>query len=231
MSFGTVFDLEADSLTPTKIHCVVTEEKELLDTNSISGEFSKPVIWVGHNICRFDIPVIERLTQTTVPEESTLCDTLAICWYLWGKPKEVGLKSWGEYFGIPKPEITDWEGLSLDEYLHRCREDVKINKLLWEKQYKELRLIYKNDDDILSLCRYLSFKMKCARLQEESKWLLDRVLCEETIKKFEKLKQEKIDELFLVMPKVPITSVRRKPKRYLNGDGPARYIQRISTCL
>jgi hypothetical protein len=33
---------------------------------------------------------------------------------------------------ISKPVIEDWKGQTLEEYQHRCKEDVKINSKLWD---------------------------------------------------------------------------------------------------
>ena len=40
-------------------------------------------------------------------------------------------------FGVPKPKHEDWSKFS-PEMLHRCREDVKINVLVYEALLKEL---------------------------------------------------------------------------------------------
>jgi len=55
-----------------------------------------------------------------------------LSWYLNHKRKSHGLDSFFEDYGIAKPKIDDWENLTLEEYRHRCCEDVKINKALWE---------------------------------------------------------------------------------------------------
>lgn len=39
-----------------------------------------------------------------------------------------GLEAWGYRCGIKKPEVEDWENVSLDVALDRCIEDVKITK-------------------------------------------------------------------------------------------------------
>ena len=70
--------------------------------------------------------------------------------------------------GIPKPKITDWEGLTPEEYAHRCEEDVKINTWLWNKQKKHLLELYGSKPEADKLINYLMFKMDCAREQERT---------------------------------------------------------------
>ena len=144
--FGKCLDSEGNSLTPDYLHCIVTDDKEFHGESIYEDareEFLKEnQIWVCHNIVRFDVPVLERLCDFTFPKSTLFVDTLAISWYLFPERKKHGLAEWGEIFGVPKPKIDVWEGLSLQEYLHRCKEDVKIKRLLWEKQYKYIKEIY-----------------------------------------------------------------------------------------
>jgi hypothetical protein len=38
--------------------------------------------------------------------------------------------------------VQDWKGLTYEDYQHRCQEDVKINKLLWDKLKRKLNALY-----------------------------------------------------------------------------------------
>lgn len=214
------FDLEGDSLNPTKIHCLDIDGETLTNPQDIASEFSKEdQIWVGHNVIRWDVPVIERLCSVKIPKSSLVIDTLALSWYLFPEQGTHNLDAWGEVLGIEKPSISDWENLSLEEYIHRCKEDVRITRKLWEKQYKYLRHLYSSDEEILRLCRYLSFKMYCARLKEESGWKLDVSRCKKSIQELEKIKEEKKNELAASMPRVPIVAERRPPKNMFRANG------------
>ena len=48
-----------------------------------------------------------------------------------------GLMAWGYRVGVKKPYISDWRNLSVDEYLHRCEEDVMINELVFLELCRE----------------------------------------------------------------------------------------------
>lgn len=217
-----VFDLEADGFTPTKIYClsfyVDSEVYTMTDYDDMRRFFTAYDVYIGHSITTFDIPVCERILGIKINKQCV--DTLPLSWYLFpDRQTGHGLEAYGEDFGIPKPKITDWFSLTLEEYIHRCEEDVKINKTLWDKQYKYLRKLYPDGKEFWRFIRYLQFKMECVREQEEERFLLDIPWCEESIKKLEALQEEKIDRLYCVMPPVPVTSVKNKPKVMYKKDG------------
>ncbi|QVJ12718.1 hypothetical protein [Pseudomonas phage PSA11] len=210
-----IFDIEADGLKPTKIHCLsVMKNGKLFSTtdyDKMRSFFRNAKIIGGHNIYRYDIPNIERLLDIKV--ECKLVDTLPLSWYLEPARKRHGLAEWGEEFGVPKPKVDDWENLAVEEYIHRCEEDVKINTKLWERQWKQLSKLYGEPDKVWKFIDYIMFKMDCAAEQERSRWKLDVVHCKTTLKKLEKLKEEKVEELRLAMPHVPVMASKEKPKK------------------
>ncbi len=216
-----VFDVEGDGLQPTKIWCLSKQEgKKLVSTTDYSKmrKFLTTVdVLVGHNITRWDIPHLERLLSITITAK--IVDTLALSWYL--EPKRVmhGLANWGEEFGVPKPPIDDWDNLTVEEYVHRCEEDVKINTLLWERFWKHLMLLYGSEEEAWRLIDYLSFKMDCAREQERHRWKLDVDRCENVLEKLSKDKEEKIAGLLLTMPKVAERASKSPPKKMYKKDG------------
>ena len=63
-------------------------------------------------------------------------------WYLNTDRMMHGLDSFFADYGIAKPKIEDWSGLTYDEYKYRCEEDVKINKVLWEDLKERLESLY-----------------------------------------------------------------------------------------
>lgn len=226
--FGTVFDTEGDSLTPTKFHilsaCVNPEDKDFEISSTPSYEkmieflTSEPIL-VGHNIARWDIPQLERVLEFEVPEDTLLVDTLFISWYLYPKMPRHGLEEWGDILGVKKPEIDDWENLTYEEYRHRCETDVRINTILWRQQYAYLRKLYGTDEKIKKFLRYLAFKARCARLQEESRWKLDIKKAEENLDKLREIEEEKYEELRQSLPKIPKTATVNPPARPYKADG------------
>lgn len=174
-------------------------------------------ILICHNLIRWDVPVYERLLGIKI--KAKLIDTLALSWYLYPLRNKHGLESHGEDLGIAKPVITDWSNQTQEEYEHRVSEDVKINVALWKKMFRYLLDIYGSDKEVWRLLDYLTFKMKCARLKEVSKWKLDLQYIEKSISELEVLQEQKKEALIKAMPQVPEISIKTKPKRFINKDG------------
>ena len=145
-----VFDTETDGLldTLTKIHVLgYTEDGENITTTHDYDEmrafFSQPdVLFVCHNVVRYDLPAVNHVLGLNL-KYPKFVDTLALSWYLEFQRNKHGLAEWGEEFGVPKPLIDDWVGLSPEQYENRVREDVRINWLLWKRLEVKLKVLYK----------------------------------------------------------------------------------------
>lgn len=174
----TVFDIETDGLLDelTKVHVLSysRDGKEVTHTHDYDEMrefFLTEETLVGHNIIRFDAPAIEKVLGIKI--KARMIDTLALSWYLHHTRLKHGLGEYGEEYGVPKPVVDDWDNLSKEEYAHRCNEDVKINVRLWRDLELKLNKLYPNSEDKDRLVDYLSFKLDCAREQEELQWKLD----------------------------------------------------------
>lgn len=243
----SMFDLEANGYSPTKIHCVSVkryrgnqvERFTLTNYADIRKFFEEEEVIVGHNIKVFDIPIIERIIFDGVQSERShrilvqegliepyklncrAIDTLPLSWTLYPEKNRHGLEDWGEYFGVPKPKIDDWENLTLEEYIHRCEEDVTINDKLFDKQLLYLQELYEGDNESMeNYINYLTYKMDCAREQQFIRWKLDENLCRETLAVFREKSQEKKQSLVEVMPDNVKMKVVKRPKKMhkQNGD-------------
>lgn len=208
----TVFDIETDGLleTVTKIHCLsykiilsngeVYREGSITNYNDIIKFLTEQETLVGHNIIRYDIPVLEKLLEIKI--KANLIDTLGLSWYLYPMRIRHGLEKWGEELGIPKPIIKDWENLDISDYIHRCESDVEINTRLFSKQREYLNRIYNYDlEEINNLINYLGFKLDCAREQEEIGCKLDKDLIEKSLRELNSMKVEKEQALIQAMPR------------------------------
>lgn len=223
-------DVEADNLLDdaTKIWCAsytelskkmeATESSTLTEMHEIKELFENPNnILVMHNGVSYDGPVVEKILGAKV--EAEIVDTLYLSWYLYPRISKHGLAWWGEELGIAKPEIDDWESLSLKDYIHRCQEDVKIQVALWKQIWKHLMLLYNDPNECWHAIRHLNFKAKQAALAEKSKWKLDVDKCEEMSVFFDKRFTEAKDALEERMPDVPEYSKRKRPKKPYKVDG------------
>lgn len=221
-------DIECDGLDATKIWCFSLAELDEkcnpirswteTDYEEMKSLISNPDnTFIMHNGCSYDKPTLVRLLG--VPFLGTIIDSLAVSWYLEQKRLRHGLASHGEELGVPKPEIDDWEGLSLQEYIHRCEEDVKIQRLLWKKQWRHLNLLYDTPEQAMKCVEYLTFKLECAALQEESKWKVHKGDCLELHGELLEDQASSKRDLFSIMPQVPVMGKKARPKKCYKKDG------------
>ncbi len=152
--YATVFDTEADGLLEeaTKLHVLSCELQDGKVINIAGDELErvskfldyhlqKEIPVVAHYGIFYDVPLLEKLLAKDL-SKLMVVDTVALSWYLNINREVHGLDSFFEDYGIAKPKIDDWENLTFEEYQHRCREDVRINKALWEDFKRRLYDMY-----------------------------------------------------------------------------------------
>lgn len=222
-----VVDVETDGLDSTKIHVMSVgyqdksgewKVKSTPDYQTMRDILSDPNNYiVGHNFKLFDAVQLEKVLDFEI--KAFVIDTLALSWYIFpeiGKGS-YGLAAFGERYGVPKPEIEDWENLSYEEYRHRCEEDVKINIKLWEEIVSRLMEIYGSKKEVIRIIKYLMFKMDCIVDQHKLKVNIDQEKLKENLAMLRPLEQEKIEELQKAMP--PGKVIKKKPKVMFKKDG------------
>jgi len=217
-----VFDIETDGFNPTKIHVLsyTNEEGQIqstFDYEEMRSFFLNADTIIGHNIVRYDTPVVEKILGIKV--DARIIDTLPLAWYINHHLQKHGLAQYGEMYGVPKPKIDDWQNLSPEEYQYRCEEDVKINVRLWRDLHMKLKKLYPDPDELIRFTDYMTFKMQCAQEQETLQWKLDVGKAEAHLSSWEKLKAEKTELLADAMPRKIVTAVRNKPKVMHKKDG------------
>lgn len=177
---------------------------------------------VGHNFWLYDVPVIEKLYNVKVT--ATIIDTLWLAWYIdfdrIKKGKRFGLASYGEDYGVPKPEIESWTDLSFEEYKNRVVEDAKINTNLWVDLLKKYRILYDNDDELIK--KQIRFLMSMARLcytQQNNPLKLDIENVKKEMEDLLSLQNGKVKILKTVMPKIVKKVKRNPPSKPYKKDG------------
>lgn len=219
-----IFDIETDDLNATKIHCLVKTQfragvrtvKQYTDYPGMKQALEEEDILVGHNIIRFDIPVVKRILGANI--KARLIDTLAISWYLFPWQKVHGLDEWGDFLGIKKPPIGDWRNLPVEEYVYRCTEDNKINEKLFNMQVANLKAIYR-EDGIDRIMNYLTWKMDCAREQEEVKWRVDVDKCKNGLEELLGEEKKRVEALRKAIPDNLLYRTVKRPKVPFKKDG------------
>ncbi len=190
-----VFDVETDDLKATKIHCIVAIDEHDNIYKFKPDEINKGVKFlseadtlIGHNIVGFDIPVIEKLTDTKL-SPNKIIDTLLLSRLL--KPNREGghsLETWGYRIGFHKSQQPDFLNYS-DEMMNYCIKDVQLNKMLFNTLREEAKgfskesiLLEHQVAEILQQQQLKGFKfdmekavMLLSKLQERMKEVEDEV--------------------------------------------------------
>lgn len=233
-------DIETDGFDATKVHVMsVTDLKEVTkptrsfstwDYDRMRDLMAEDVTWIFHNGHSFDKPMLEKLLG--VEMKGDLIDTLAVSWYLYPMLNRHGLAWWGEELGIAKPEIDDWVNLSLEEYVNRCEEDVRIQTKLWQQMWKHLILLYGDEVGAMRAVKHVSFKLEIAAIQQKARWKLNveaaQALLDELTLKYEAA----VVDLEAALPPVPVYVNKTRPKKCYkaNGDMSALGIKWYELC-
>ena len=220
-----IFDIETYGLNPDKIHCMVfVDTKSEVSKCTFTGdyEYMKEILLsgeplLGHNIIRYDIPVLEKILNIKI--KSRLYDTLPMSWVMNPTRSKHGLDSFYQDFGIPKLKIDDWENLSFQDYVDRCTNDVMITDALWNNLLPRFLKVYGCKKMLDKFFRYLEFKMDCAKEAERQGWKLDVDLAHSLLDEWTRLQEEKIKELVKVMPMRKLYKTQTRPKVYQKKDG------------
>lgn len=151
-----IYDAEFDSLTPTKLWCVVAKDTETEERyvfrfdqpgweRDLRGFAAGVSCWIGVNSLVFDGPNINYLMGGTEVINSYRQLDLLIVSRLVNYAREGGhsVKAWGQYFDMVKPEIAVYDDPKMiEDYVDRCEHDVEIQFRI----YKELQRFIDDPD-------------------------------------------------------------------------------------
>lgn len=189
--------------------------------NEIQELLSKPTILIMHNGICYDKNALKHFGYDL--SNVQFVDTLALSWYLDLNRDKHGLEDYGVEFGIPKPEIVDWESLTQEDYDNRVQEDVKIQIRTYKKLKSMFEELYGEMADYEfcthTVVRYLNFKMEQLEEQQNTKFKIDVPHAKEVLAELEQEIENKFEQLKAVMPKVPEYSKHIKPAKPFKKDG------------
>lgn len=158
-----VCDSEWDSLWPTKMWCFVakkvnTDEEYIWDCNQPIQNLAawiKDKQVIGHNFISYDMLHLGRVYGIHL-ELGNVIDTIVLSRLLNSTRTAHSIEYFGKLFGIEKPKHEDWSAYT-PEMLHRCSEDVTINKrlfffLLHEGKVKKLPKELSRREHLVAYC-------------------------------------------------------------------------------
>ena len=145
-----VFDIEADGLDPTKIHCIVAQDVDTMDVFTFDNTqlqegydmLSSATKLIGHNLIGYDIPAIKKITGLDLFDKK-IVDTLVLS-RLFNPTREGnhGLEGWGYRLGFKKGDFGQQEDawdVYTPEMLEYCKNDVMLNTKVYEALKRESR--------------------------------------------------------------------------------------------
>lgn len=141
-------DIETDGLDASTIWVMCWENIRNGNTGTCRGveevrlffDEHPDCIFVGHNIVKFDAPVVNRLADAGI-KVNRVVDTLILTTLY--KPTIQGghsLAAWGERVGYEKLEYDDWSRLT-KEMVTYCQRDVKVTVELFKRITRVLNKI------------------------------------------------------------------------------------------
>ena len=180
-----IFDLETNGLLDdvTKIHCMVVKDTDSGVVNTFTDNIEEGLAWleaqhhkgstiVGHNVIKYDIPVIQKLFPWFTVDPTKVLDTLVLCRLIKTDVKDGDVKlmkaeklpkklygshslaAWGYRLGNYKGDYDGgWETFS-QEMLDYCVQDVEVTNHL-------LQHLQKDD-----------YSPKAIKLEHEVAWLM-----------------------------------------------------------
>lgn len=139
--------------------------------------FNQAEYLIGHYILGYDIAALEKVLGWKPNPKTKFKDTMIMSQVLnynrfmrfkRGQMQAVhNLETWGEHFGIPKPEHEDWLNYS-DDMLYRCRQDrlitIKTHQQLCAElitvaeKKPQIKQSLRNEQDVLKFCTEASIK-------------------------------------------------------------------------
>lgn len=196
-----------------------TDTKDQRD--KLQSFLNREIILVMHNGICYDKNALKHFNYDI--SKVHFVDTLALSWYLDLNRDKHGLESYGEEFGVPKPEIKDWSELTQVDYDHRVKEDVKIQFHTYNKLKRMFEELYGEMSDYEfcthKVVKYLNFKMEQLSEQQNNKIKIDVEFAKEMVDNLQIEIDGKRDQLRSVMPKVPEYSKHTKPAKPFKKDG------------
>ena len=180
-----VFDIECNGLLREATRMWILVAKDLETGNMykyLEGDlgwidlFNKAKIVIGHNICGYDLRILEKLFNYKLPKKILIRDTLPLSRILDYRRfgfKGHSLEQWGIHFGYPKVAIDDWSTWT-PEKEERCVVDVDISAMVYIQLMEELDELRQKKPHITTYIKAEQAVMKWQAIAELKGWPFDK---------------------------------------------------------
>lgn len=164
-------DVEANGLNPDTIHCIVVKELDgsrhtFLDTDNfdewvMDTEQHHTLVWVFHNGLAYDVPVINKLTHTSISPSKVIDTSVVSKLRNYKQYRTHSLKEIGEDLGVYKGDYDGGWDICTPEMVAYCEQDVEVLEAIYKDQEKFINSSsYKDalrlEHDVAWLCHDMS---------------------------------------------------------------------------
>ena len=171
-----VIDIETNSLSnPTELWCVVCRDIDSGNTHifrkvnhneTVQRELlqllSSCTVLIGHNLCGYDIPVLNHFLPDTRGISCTPCDTLIISKLVdYSRPGH-SVEDYGREFGLEKGKFNDFTKYSTEMEAY-CIRDVDITERIYRKYVRYINA----PDRQPSIRLEHDFQLVCNKLEKD----------------------------------------------------------------
>lgn len=211
-----VFDIETNGLNPSVIWCICAIKGDEMITIEMPDKQTWECLMegvtevIGHNIIRYDVPVVERLLGVSI--DCKVTDTLVMS-RLYNPQLEGGhsLAAWGERLKFPKGDYHDWSALTPEMVVY-CQQDVRVTERVYKVLMQELGQFGTDSIDLEHDVQYSISK------QIQNGWLLDERKATDLVAELQEKQNEVKEQVHKAFTPLPTFVKEIEPKFKKDGS-------------
>ena len=211
-----VFDIETNGLNPSVIWCICAIKGDEMITIEMPDKQTWECLMegvtevIGHNIIRYDVPVVERLLGVSI--DCKVTDTLVMS-RLYNPQLEGGhsLAAWGERLKFPKGDYHDWSALTPEMVVY-CQQDVRVTERVYKVLMQELGQFGTDSVDLEHDVQYSISK------QIQNGWLLDERKATDLVAELQEKQNEVKEQVHKAFTPLPTFVKEIEPKFKKDGS-------------
>ena len=211
-----VFDIETNGLNPSVIWCICAIKGDEMITIEMPDKQTWQCLMegvtevIGHNIIRYDVPVVERLLDVSI--DCKITDTLVMS-RLYNPQLEGGhsLAAWGERLKFPKGDYYDWSALTPEMVVY-CQQDVRVTERVYKVLMQELGSFGNDSVDLEHDVQYSISK------QIQNGWLLDERKATDLVAELQEKQNEVKEQVHKAFTPLPTFVKEIEPKFKKDGS-------------
>jgi len=211
-----VFDIETNGLNPSVIWCICAIKGDEMITIEMPDKQTWECLMegvtevIGHNIIRYDVPVVERLLGVSI--DCKVTDTLVMS-RLYNPQLEGGhsLAAWGERLKFPKGDYHDWSALTPEMVVY-CQQDVRVTERVYKVLMQELSQFGTDSVDLEHDVQYSISK------QIQNGWLLDERKATDLVAELQEKQNEVKEQVHKAFTPLPTFVKEIEPKFKKDGS-------------